>query len=545
MKNKLILLISFLAALQAGPALAQQQGTPAKPKLIIGIVVDQMRYDYLSRYWNKFGEGGFKKLAGEGYVCKNANYSYVPTYTAPGHASIFTGTTPSVNGIVANEWYDRNTGDTVYCVQDTSCRTVGSNSPSAGMMSPANLFNNTIGDELKVSWGKQCRVIGISLKDRGAILPAGHMGDAAYWYDGESGNWVSSTYYMKELPQWVSRFNEKKETEKYLSRPWNTLMPMQQYTESTPDDVPFETPFPGENRPVFPHDLPSIRKSPALLRSTPFGNTLTKDFAVEAIRQEKLGQDNFPDVLIISFSSTDYVGHQFGPNSVETEDTYLRLDRDIAGLLTFIDSQAGKKNVLVFLTADHGASPCPAYMESLHAHAGVFRTEHLLDSLRKFLNARFSINNWMSCYMNQSIYLDYKLMEQNNVNPEDMERSISAFLSNAEGVALCTVSGKLKTMEYRDGLNGYVQRGYSKTRSGDVIITLQPNWIEWGRTGTTHGSCYSYDTHVPLLWYGWKVNRGACDNSTDITSIAPSLSEILGIPAPGGCIAPPISLPLR
>ena len=313
-----------------------------KPKLVVGIVVDQMRYDYIYRFWDKYSEGGFKRLVNNGFFCKNTNYNYVPTYTAPGHAAIYTGTTPAINGIVGNDWFDRALGKKIYCVVDTTVVGVGSISKE-GKRSPANLLTSTITDELRLATNMKSKVIAISLKDRSAILPGGHTANAAYWFDGSNGNFISSTYYMKELPRWVVEFNEKKLPQKYLSQPWNTLLPIDQYTESLADDNPYETKFAGEQRPVFPHDLPVLmakNKGMGLLLTTPFGNSLLLDFAKEVLYAESMGKAETPDFLAISFSATDYIGHAYGPNSIEVEDCYLRLDKDIAELLNMIEAKS-------------------------------------------------------------------------------------------------------------------------------------------------------------------------------------------------------------
>ena len=374
MKN-FILTILFISILISS-AQAQQ-----KPKIVIGIVVDQMRTDYISRYWNKFGEGGFKRLVKDGYNCRNTQYNYVPTFTGPGHASIYTGTTPSYHGIVANDWYDQKNRDTVYCVQDDSVRSIGGD-VEAGKMSPARLLTTTITDELHLSTQGKSKVIGVSLKDRGAILPAGRAANAAFWYDGKSGNWISSSWYMNELPKWASDFNDRKWPNEYLSKPWTTLLNIDRYTESDPDNNAYEATYLGEEKPVFPHDLPSLRgKSFDLVRRTPFGNTLTKDFAIASIKGEDLGRDSITDFLCISFSATDYVGHQFGPMAIETEDTYLRLDRDLADLFQFLDNNFGKGKYLVFLTADHAAEYNPKSLMDQKLYAGIGEPKALTDSV--------------------------------------------------------------------------------------------------------------------------------------------------------------------
>src|ERR1019366_6826882 len=389
--KKVIFILSFsctaISAFSQTTTLSKENNLISKPKLIVGIIIDQMRYDYIFRYWNKFGNDGFKHLVNEGFFCKNTQFNYMPTYTGPGHAAIYTGTTPSVNGIIANEWYDKETGKDKYCVLDNTVTGVGTTN-SEGNRSPANMLTTTISDELRISSNMKSKVIGIALKDRSAILPAGHTANAAYWYDGSNGGFISSTYYMNELPLWVNDFNKKESAKKYLSEPWNTLLPIDQYTESLPDDNKYETLANGESKPVFPHNLPELMAKNGglnLIRNTPFGNSLTKDFAIETIVNENLGKSNTTDFLAISFSSPDYIGHTYGPNSVEQEDDYLRLDNDLAELLKFIENYVGKNNALIFLTADHAAPEVPAYLNDLKIPSGYVNEKIMIDSLKKYL----------------------------------------------------------------------------------------------------------------------------------------------------------------
>ncbi|HWY37175.1 MAG TPA: alkaline phosphatase family protein, partial [Bacteroidia bacterium] len=351
MKSKNIFLILLTANCLLLTAQAQ------KPKLIVGIVVDQMRYDYLYRFSEKYGPGGFKRLLKGGFFCKNARYNYVPTFTGPGHASIYTGTTPAIHGIAANEWYDKKTKKDIYCAEDKNTKSVGTES-KAGLMSPVNLDASTIGDEMKVASLSKAKVIGVSLKDRSSIFPAGHAANGAYWFDGTTGSFISSAFYMNELPQWLIDFNEKKPAQKYLQSGWNTLLPVEKYTESLPDDNIFEKAPNKKEKPVFPYDFKAQleKNNFEIIRATPFGNTIVKELAMAAIEGEGLGKDNVCDMLCVSFSSTDYVGHSFGPKSVEVEDTYIRLDKDLEEFFVYLDTRIGKGNYTLFLTADHGAS---------------------------------------------------------------------------------------------------------------------------------------------------------------------------------------------
>lgn len=521
-------------------------GTPAVPKLVVGIVVDQMRYDYIYRYWNKYSDNGFKRLVNQGFFCRNANYNYVPTYTGPGHASIYTGSTPAVHGIIANDWYRKNEKDTMYCVADASAKTVGAVNAS-GKMSPANLITTTITDELRLVTNFKAQVFGISMKDRGAILPAGHAANAAYWFDGSTGNWVTSSYYMNELPKWVQGFNDKKLPTEYLSKPWETLQPIERYTESTADDTPYEQPFRNETKPLFPHNFAAMRDSASpygafeMIRRSPLGNRLTTDFAKELILNERIGRDDVTDFLAISYSCTDYVGHQFGTYAIETEDTYLRLDKDLGNLFDFLDAYVGASNTLIFLTADHGASQNAAFLNDNKLPGGTFPFNAVKDSLNKFLKAKYGEGNWMECFDNNQVFLNHSLLEKNNMDIKEVANVVADFLLQFKDVAATLTAEQLNGNQYTDIPRSLVQRGFNMKRSGDVAVILNPNILDWELTkGTTHAAPWSYDTHVPLLWMGWKIKKGESSEPVYINDIAPTLSLFLNTAFPSGTTGKPI-----
>ncbi|MFD2785883.1 alkaline phosphatase PafA [Hymenobacter rubripertinctus] len=557
----------LLAATLALPAFAQKNTapTPERPKLVVGIVVDQMRYDYLYRYWSKYGSGGFRRLLREGFSYENAHYNYVPTYTGPGHASIYTGTTPSGHGIVGNNWLVRETGRGTYVTEDNAVQPVGG-SAAAGQQSPRHLLTTTITDELRLATNFQSKVIGVCIKDRGSILPAGHAANAAYWYDGTNGAFISSTFYLKELPAWASRFNAENRAARYLDQPWNTLLPISQYTESSPDDVAWESAFRGETRPVFPHDLPTLsavlptavkgaleatgeKTAPVrnldLIRSTPFGNSLTLDFALEALRAEQLGQRGQTDFLALSFSSTDYVGHQFGPNSIEAEDTYLRLDRDLARLFEQLDKTLGRKNVLVFLSADHGAAHSPNFLLDHQLPAGSVGPNLMRDSLQQQLVRRHGPGNWVLSYENQQVYLNQPLIARQKLDLYEMQRETAALMRGFAGVTRALTAEDVQKSHWESGMLMYLENGYFPKRSGDVLVVLAPGWLESYsfpvNKGTTHGSSGRYDTHVPVLFWGWHVKHGESSAPVKITDIAPTLARWLHIQEPNGCTGEPLT----
>lgn len=508
-----------------------KQNPFGNPRLVVGIVIDQMRYDFLFRYWEKYSDGGFKKLVNEGFLCKNVHYNYIPTYTGPGHAAIYTGSTPSVNGIVSNDWYNRVSGKNIYCTDDSIVKGVG----ASGNMSPRNLLVTTITDELRLAAGKLDKVIGIALKDRGAILPAGHMANAAYWLDGASGNWVSSSFYMFNLPAWVNDFNKKQLQEQYFSKPWETLRHIDEYTESIIDDNAYEEPFLTELKPVFPHNLPAIRKADAdLLKRTPFGNTMTKEFAVAAMKAEDLGRRQVTDFLCISFSSTDYVGHQFGIDAIETQDTYLRLDKDLAELLIFLESRVAKKDLLVFLTSDHGAAHNAAYMRGQKMPAGVIDGNKLSKQLETHLDSVFGASNYIAALSSHDVYLNDSIFKTGKINRKEVEAIVKIFLKNTEGISEVYSADEL----YDSGdnsLRSMLCRGAHPLRKADMYFVMKPNWMDYNERGTTHGSGYVYDTHVPLLFWGGKIPHGSSVQYHSITDIAPTVCTYLNISFPTGC----------
>jgi predicted AlkP superfamily pyrophosphatase or phosphodiesterase len=405
MKNLIFGLI--FSVLISSLGFAQQNNSPSKPKLVVGIVVDQMRQEYFYKYQDRYSEGGFKRLLNDGFVMKNAHYNYIPTYTGPGHASVYTGATPATHGIIANDWYVRSLGKSMYCAGDSTVTAVGG-SANSGKISPRNMFSTTISDELRFSTNKRSKVVGIAIKDRGAALPAGHLGDA-YWYDSNTGNFMTSTYYHQELPKWVIDFNNKKLADKYLSQTWETLFPVASYIQSIADNNAFEGPFFGKDNTAFPYNLAELKEDNGgygLLGTTPFGNSLTWDMAYAAIEGEQLGKRNETDLLAISFSSPDYIGHRFGPTSVEVEDNYLRLDREMEQFLNFLDKEYGKNEYLIFLTADHAVADIVDYMKSENVPAGNFNTRFILTQLRGFTNEKFGEGNWISNFSNEQVFFN-------------------------------------------------------------------------------------------------------------------------------------------
>jgi len=511
------------------------------PKLVVGIVVDQMRYDYLFRYSEKYGNGGFKRLLNGGFECRNAQYNYLPTFTAPGHASIYTGTTPAVHGIAANDWYDKKAKRTVYCTYDKNVNPVGTASET-GKMSPANLDASTMGDELEVATNTKAKVIGIALKDRSAILPAGHAADAAYWLDGPSGSFITSSFYKKNLPGWVNDFNAKKYALNYLKKGWNTLLPLEQYTESIADDNAFEKSPNKKSKPAFPYEYgDAIAKGNYdLVKSSPYGNSITKDFAMAAIEAEGMGSDSICDMLCISFSSTDIVGHSFGPKSVEVEDVYLRLDKDLEELFNFLDTKVGKGNYTLFLTADHGASEVPAYLQSLKINAGYADPLAMAKKLKQGLFKEYG-DSLVLAYVNQQVYLNDSIIDLKKLDKFAVEKTCAKILMTVKEVSDVVLSEQMNLQAQADmPFRSLVQRGYHNKRSGDVLVSYYPGYMEHEKTGTTHGTAFSYDTHVPLLFYGKGITLGSTLRTIYITDIASTICQLLNLPYTNGNTGNPI-----
>ena len=513
------------------------------PRLVVGIMVDQMRFDYLTRFWNEYREGGFKRLVAGGLNCRDHHFGYAPTTTGPGHASVYTGTTPAVHGIIGNNWFDKESEESVYCVSDSAQRSVGTES-RAGEHSPHRMEVTTVTDQLRLHHQMRSKVIAIALKDRGAVLPGGHLANAAYWFEGgASGNWISSSYYMEALPQWVVEFNNSGAAASY-KKPWETLKKINTYAESGLDNVPYESPFAGEQAPVFPHDLPALWEANGgydILRPTPFGNSLTLDFALEAIRGEQLGADIITDFLAISFSSTAYVGDKFGVNSKEVQDTYLRLDRDLERLLEYLDEEVGKGEYTVFLTADHGAGEVPAYLRNLHVPAGYLDTGELRRKFSEFVQYTYGGTEIIKSFSGSQVFIDYQILRNLELSPQEVQETLAGELLGYEGIQQVYTAHQLRHTQFTEGIGVILQRGYHQKRSADIFLVPAPETTAYSPTGSTHGSPHIYDTHVPLIFYGKGIRNGELMRRTYIRDIAPTLSVLLGISFPNGTTGRPIA----
>ena len=511
-----------------------------RPKLVVGIVVDQMRWDFLYRYYDKYENGGFKRLLSQGFSCENTMINYIPSVTAIGHSTIFTGSVPAIHGIAGNDWYDSGTGKPTYCTDDSTVISVGSDS-KGNKMSPHNLLVTTITDELRLATNFQSKVVGISLKDRAAILPAGHNPTAAFWMDDASGKFVTSSYYLSALPEWVDDFNNSKPIEKLLENGWNTLLPIDQYTESTADNVEWEGKLKGAIDPVFPYD---VQKAYSLdhgsLRQMPFGNTLTLQFAKATVDGYKLGQEKTTDFLTINCASTDYSGHLVGPNAIEIEDVYLRLDKDLATFFTYLDQKVGKGNYLVFLTADHGAAHAEGFMNANKMPTG-FLSKDLKTNLENTLDKEFVTNQLVTGIENFQVTFNNDRIDSLKLDLNKIKASAVNFLQHQEGIQFAIDQDKISEASVPSPLKEMMINGYNRQRSGSVLMINMPGWLpSYQKKGTTHSVWNPYDTHIPLIFMGWKINHGTTNRTTYMTDIAPTLAAILHIQMPSGCIGTPI-----
>ncbi|RIA10553.1 putative AlkP superfamily pyrophosphatase or phosphodiesterase [Flavobacteriaceae bacterium MAR_2010_72] len=525
----------------------------SKPKLVVGIVIDQMRYDYLTRFYSRYGEGGFKRMIKEGFNCKNNQINYIPTKTGPGHASIFTGITPKYHGIIGNDWFDKELGQNVYCVGDNTYNTIGASNRS-GKISPHRMLTNSFADENRLATQMRGKSIGISIKERGAVLPVGHTANAAYWLDYEnngSGNWVTSSFYMDKLPQWVLDFNASKITESYFKE-WTTLYDLDSYSQSGNDLNTFEGGFNGKETATFPYDLNALKSFNGnynIIAETPFGNSLTTDFALEAIKAEQLGQDEITDVLTISYSSTDKVGHNFGVNSKEIEDTYLRMDLELERLLKYLDANIGRDKYTVFLTADHAAPDVPSYLKSLKIPADYFDESKMYDHLNDFLQKKYGVANLVLSRINNQIFLDHSKIKTSQLDLQQIKKELANELLTYDLIDKVYLTSNINQLEATNGyLEELLKNGHHQKRSGDVLFVYTPNVFKdtpWNRTGTDHHSGFNYDTHIPLLFFGKGIKHGSTLKKTNITDIAPTISALLGISFPNGATGQPLEFVLH
>lgn len=517
---KKLLVCSLIVIASSPPLFSQEDDVAEKPKLVIGIVVDQMRYDYLEKFGPYFSEYGFKKLQREGFSYNNMNYNYKPTYTGPGHASIFTGASPSIHGIVGNNWYSRAEGESVYCVKVST--------DSGYVLSPNRLLSESLGDVIKSS--SMGKVYGVALKDRGAILPVGHAGDGAYWFSSEKGEWESSAFYPMQSPQFLEQFNTRNFKSEALAKNWtldDELIGKEINWVENGNSVQLQK---------FDHDLSLSfnERKWSLLKAIPFGNQMSADFAKHIIKDEKLGVDSTLDFLSLSFSATDYVGHTYGVESAEVVATYVELDKTIANFIDFLDQEVGKSNYLLFLSSDHGADFSREFLVNQNIKNGRLNIGELKHGLDAVLDSSFGDEEWIVSLQNLNVYLSQDLKQKYSNELEAILDVAASYLSNVEGIK--QVINPLKLEKGKNKIETMVSNGFLEQRSGDLILVEKEHWTSYSDKGSTHGSPYSYDAHVPFILYGTGVSTGNSDKHYNIVDIAPTICTLLGIPFPNGSI---------
>lgn len=534
------LIASFILLTQA--LFAQESKPLSRPKLVVGLMVDQMRWDYLYRYYDRYQEGGFRRLLQEGFSNENTYIDHLPTVTAIGHSCVYTGSVPAITGITGNDFIIEQTGKRMYCAEDSTVQGVGT-SGKGGQMSPKNLLVSTVTDELKLATNFRSKVIGIAFKDRSSIMPAGHFADAAYWFDDQA-NWITSNYYMNDLPAWVKKFNSEKRTTNYLKDGWNTLYPANTYLQSNPDDNPYEGPMKGTTRPILPINAETLAKNgPRIIYSTPFGNTFTLDFAKETINQEQLGNNpaKVPDFLAISLSSTDAIGHQYGVNALEVEDMYLRLDQDLANFFHFLDEKIGAGEYMFFLTADHGASHNNPFYIDHKGSGGYINTEALKD-LDQLLLDKFGTDQLIRVFQNDQVHLNQLLITEKDLDEKSIRSFLVDYLRKVPGIAFAVDMDKVGSSAVPQPIRERIINSYHYKRSGVIQIIFDPQWKTGSpkQTGTGHSAWNPYDAHIPLLWMGWGIPHGSSNEVVSMCDIAPTIAAMLHIQEPNGNVGKPI-----
>ena len=512
----------------------------SKPKLVVGIVIDQMRWDYLYRFQPLFAaNGGFKRMMNDGFNCNNTLIPYTPTVTACGHTCVYTGSVPNIHGITGNNWWDKAANKEMYCTEDKSVSAVGNSKGDAGKMSPKNMLTTTIGDELRLASNFKSKVIAVAFKDRGAILPAGHSANAAYWYDRATGEFISSSYYINNLPQWVNNFNSRKIVDSFYTLGWQTKLNKETYLQYCTEDVKdYENKAFGKEAQGFPYNnlAQFINKDYNKIISTPFGDKIIIELAKSALLNEKLGANNATDMLAVSFSSPDYVGHSFGPNSWEVLDAYIRLDEELGKFFDFLNAQYGKGNYLSFLTADHAVAHVPGFMQEHKLPGGVFDDRAAEKEMNTLLMNQFGASRLIVSSSNFQISLNHNKIDSLKLDEKKIAQWIIQYLKSRDEIMNAFELDDLMKQPMNKTVREMLANGYFSGRSGDIQYILKPGFIDGMKTGTTHGLWNPYDTHIPLLWYGWGIKKGSTHRETYMTDIAATLAALLKIQMPNGCI---------
>jgi predicted AlkP superfamily pyrophosphatase or phosphodiesterase len=546
------LFVLSLCFLLLSPQISWAEGkATTKPKLVLQITVDQFRGDLPTRYLDRLGQGGLRYLLEQGTYYTNAHYRHANTETAVGHATLFTGADPAIHGLVGNEWINPSTGESVYNTEDDRHHLIGKSPKPHQGVSPRNLLASTIGDELVVSNAGQSRVFSVSIKDRGAIIPGGHAGKA-FWYSKSSGEFVTSTYYYDEYPEWVKKWNEAKPADQYRGKTWDLLNDRSTYLAGEMDDRPYEANLPPLGR-TFPHQFGDNKYLYLILSLTPVGDELTLDFTKTLVENENIGQGDHVDFLAVSFSSTDYIGHLFGPSSLESEDNILRLDHTLAELFKFIDKKVGLKNTLIVLSADHGAPEAPEYMTSLGMEAGRFDFTYFREQgpLNKVLKKRFGRDDLIATHSHPYLYLNLDAIAEAKLDIKEVEHFIAEEVMKIPGIAFAqTRSDLLEGRISNSPLQIQIRRNFHPTRSGNIHMIQEQYWflhstdeaakMGLGAIAAIHGSPWVYDTYVPIFFAGHNVRAQTIARPVAPSDIAATLASYLNIKFPSGSIGNPL-----
>lgn len=550
MKIKKLTLALLCACLL--PSFMMAQGTKnqvERPKLVVGIIVDQMRWDYFYRLYDRYGDGGFRRLLNDGYSFENCMVDYLPTITAVGHSTVYTGSVPSIHGITGNDFIEQATGKQVYCSEDKSVKTVGLNDPEnkVGKMSPLNLKAQTITDQLKFATNYRSKIIGVALKDRGSIFPAGHAADAAYWFDAKTGKWITSTFYMDKLPKWLSDYNDSNPVERYLKQDWNPSFPLDTY-KSSPDPKnigKYETGFKGYDIPPFPMPTSEMMKTLGLqlIQYTPAGNTITTDVAKLALINERLGHNpsGDTDFLAISYSAPDKMAHHYSINTVFTEDAYIKLDKELEDLFNTLDKEVGKGNYTVFLTADHAGTPNAQFSNDHNVPGGMFTYKEQLPPLNAHLKQVYGYDNMVLSFLNYQVNLNYDVINKNGLDKEQVKKTCIEHLEKQESVLYAVDMLKISESSIPEFMKNKLLKGYNRRVCGEIDIVLMPGYYNWDENsdptkGGTHGSWSADDSHIPFVLMGWGVPHGKTSEEVYMSDITPTIASLLTIQMPAGCV---------
>lgn len=511
------------------------QSSGKVPKLVVGIVADPMGYDWIDKYWDYLGPGGLKKLVEEGVSFQNTELNHFLAGTGPSHASLSTGATPYQHGIIADSWYHRLRREETNSTRDYLSRTIGSNSQQ-GRHSPQQLLTPTFGDALKNSVFPQSKVISIALKPEAAILLGGHLADGCYWFDPSSGNWISSSAYTESLPSWVNNYNNRSRPDEMISEDWDLYLTASNYQHCNPDNQDFEIPFFNEFK-EFPYNIKRLKRASLnqdyeILLNIPAGNSLTTEMAISAFYNEQLGIDKDPDLLLVSYSAISSLVNQFGPESMEVMDAVIRLDTEISRLLLAIEERIGKENLIVFFTATHGSSWNVDYAKSQGLPAGRFRSLNAIALTNSYLSALYGDNQWIEYYLNQQVYLNQTLVDQNELSLPEVQEKTARFLNQFDGIASALPADRMVNASLVNHQGSLIQNSFYPSRSGDILIVLKPGWIEDGKQVADYNSPYSYDTRIPLIWWGMDIAPGTIQTDARIQDIAPTIIRLLRITYP-------------